>query len=82
MYVQLEGDSPMVEELRGAVWTCSGLRLCRDTALVTMAQVLVACFDFLSHLVVIGGVSVQDLFVWWCPFRHILYQITSSSYMS
>jgi hypothetical protein len=44
----------------GAVQTCSGLRLRRDAALVTTAQVLAASCDLLSHLVEDGGVCCVE----------------------
>jgi hypothetical protein len=46
----------MVTGSSGAVRACSELQLRRDPALVTTAQVSAACFDLLSHLVVVGGV--------------------------
>jgi hypothetical protein len=49
--VRLEGDSPMVEQLRGGVRVCSGLRLRRGTTLVTTAQMSMACFELLSQVV-------------------------------
>jgi hypothetical protein len=65
----------------GVVRACSGLRLRRDTSLVTTAQVSAACLDLLSHVVEDGGVfvsgafvSVMGLFVWWCLLRPVMYQ--------
>jgi hypothetical protein len=68
MFVQLE-DSLVVEELRGRR-VCSGLRLRRDTTLVTTAQTSAAFFDLLSQMVGDGVCCrgcvcfVQSLFVW------------------
>jgi hypothetical protein len=55
VYLQPEDDNPSWRS-SGVVWACSGLRLRRDTALVTRAQVSAACFDLLSHLAEFGGV--------------------------
>jgi hypothetical protein len=74
---QLEGDDPW-RRSSWAVQACSGLRLCRDTALVTTAQVLTTSCDLLSHLVEDGGVLCRmrlfmlwGLFVWWCVLRPV-----------
>jgi hypothetical protein len=60
MFVQLE-DSLVVEELRGRR-VCSGLRLRRDTTLVTTAQTSATFFDLLSQMVG-DGVCCCGLFV-------------------
>jgi hypothetical protein len=72
------GTAPWWRSSR-AVQTCSGLRLRRDTVLVTTVRVLAASCDLFSHLVEDGGVLCRvrlfmfwGLFVWWCVLRPIM----------
>jgi hypothetical protein len=50
VFVQLEFDSFMVEELRGR-WSLHRVAPRCGTTLVTTTQVLAACFDLFSHMV-------------------------------
>jgi hypothetical protein len=65
----------------GGRWSLQRVAPWRGTSLVTTAQVSVACFGLLSHVVEDGGVLCRvclflfrGLFVWWCMLRLVMYQ--------
>jgi hypothetical protein len=80
VFVQLECDSSMVEELRGPLEPAAGVPR-RGTTLVMTTQVSVICFGLLSYVVKDGDVLCRvclfvfrGLFVWWCMLLPIMYQ--------
>ena len=78
MCLQLEGDSPLVEEFELPLWLAAGRGFWRGTALATTARFVGGFFGSSPRLwccSVLLCVLLHALFVWWwCSLRRVMYE--------